>query len=778
MDCPNAGETFESDSRSSVPNRPDERVTQSGAPPQATVREMTRIPPITTTTTSLPPAKTSYALHAFVSVVCAAVILTAFVGGVTWHRNKAKHALDAILSDRDPDSDPRELIVQLEDYVINHPENELTRQAVARIESARLEVDDFDYRQSLRDVDSAGIDLDAANRALTRYVNSHPAGRHVDKAKKRIRRFGEEKDDLAYRETQQGIAKAPQDFEAEKGALETYLATYPDGRHVTEARGRLATLPERAEQARFQQHLHGLDELVVSRRFPEALEQIDRAILDVNAPSRRKELARKADEITSMLEEIDAQTCLHSVENRQGRDALANSCRLFLLCYASSRYHDDVERQLDAIAKFERDEQWQSFAPELIGASPEESLTLLKEYQQSSGDYSPRVMERVASSHALRLCKEIEQSLHGFQLIHAKNGASQLGTNVQKLGKRILFKGVDGKWSHVERDQFTSTATPKLLTDADHLGKNIERRAERDKIDLSLLRRELKQLLKSAATDALRRQHDAIEECLKELLVCMRPQFEMQKRAEPPATARVQIPNVLAYYQTQIESDTSLEHSALALLPEVYEYKLYETLIEIPLTRAVKRSKITASHGSGIAPSPRGEITVEFSAAVTRDSSFHVTQAYQTTIDTLLQSINQRLKVVAVYEIRSETVIRNGIGVKLKTTPAGIVAVGTIPGGPATDSGIETFDRLVRVNDLPLSPDTTLDQIEAMIVNAPASDVVLTLVRSQRRFRVSLTKTEYELERFSWRTTLEVEPSTAFGSLKQQSEWMPIEPPV
>jgi len=171
-------------------------------------------------------------------------------------------------------------------------------------------------------------------------------------------------------------------------------------------------------------------------------------------------------------------------------------------------------------------------------------------------------------------------------------------------------------------------------------------------------------------------------------------------------------------------------------------------------------------------------VVVVFKATVKRDPASSVPRIQHRDIDRLLGSISTGLQVVVEYEIRSETGIRKGLGVVLKRESRGVVVVDIHPGSDADKSGIEAADRLVRVNGVPVSPDATSDQVEAMIANAPARGVELTLARSQRRFRLSIDKMEYNLERFSWRTTHRVIPSTAFGQIVRQSKWSPIEPPA
>jgi carboxyl-terminal processing protease len=71
-----------------------------------------------------------------------------------------------------------------------------------------------------------------------------------------------------------------------------------------------------------------------------------------------------------------------------------------------------------------------------------------------------------------------------------------------------------------------------------------------------------------------------------------------------------------------------------------------------------------------------------------------------------------------------------GIGVTLGKDAEGFPVLLPIPDGPAAKSGIQEGDRLVKVNDLEITPDTTTDQIMAAIRGPVGENVEITIARA------------------------------------------------
>lgn len=726
----------------------------------------------------LPIADKPYPVRAFVVVVVAAVMLTGLLGIVTWQRQKARRTLDAIVASFEAEEDPRKLIGELEKYVRTHADNELTRKARSRLKAARQGLDDFDFRQSLNAGKAAGMDTDAAARAIEQYLKSHPGGAHVDEGKRRLRQIAKDKDDFDYRQARQATAADSQDLDAEKQAMEAYLSAYPEGRHAAEARARLARLPERAAQTRFQEHLRKIDALVAAGQLPDALDQIDAAILETKAASRLDELAHRADKITSALEEIDAQRCRRPVQSGHDRDAQTEACRLFLLCYPDSRHRASVQKRIETIARSIRDEQWRSVESRLVGASFDEALSLLDQYQSSSGDDSSRVRKRVAELYVRRLCRSIERSLAAVHLIRTRDGRLRPGTNIHELGKRILFKSPDGDNLSLDRRDVASVEEPPLRAGAARLSKIVDRMAVRGRIDLRKLETELRNLLQPEIVRYHPLERKALRACLDRVLAASHPRGKTPSGQSQTPPRRDQADDILAFYRRRIESDPSLEKAALGVLPDVYEYHLRDgTTIRVPLIRGVQKPTASVRSETGKSSVFNGHVDLVFKATVSRNPAGGVPRPYHRDIDKLLQSISSKLEVHIDYEIIGRIRRRRDFGIRLKYDSSAIVVAEVPPGSAAEKSDVRAGDRLVRVNGVPVPKGKDLGRVEAMIANAPSEGAHLTLRRAQRRYRVSLDKMEYNVRRFSWRITRRVIPTTAFGAIVQQSEWTPIDPP-
>ncbi len=98
-----------------------------------------------------------------------------------------------------------------------------------------------------------------------------------------------------------------------------------------------------------------------------------------------------------------------------------------------------------------------------------------------------------------------------------------------------------------------------------------------------------------------------------------------------------------------------------------------------------------------------------------------------------------------------------GIGVRLEKDSQGFTLLYPLPDSTALSAGIKDGDRLLAVGDLPITPQTSLDDIQAAIRGPVGQDVSITIGRSPDFAPVGLTvqRAEIPLPSVTWNLTPE-----------------------
>lgn len=223
----------------------------------------------------------------------------------------------------------------------------------------------------------------------------------------------------------------------------------------------------------------------------------------------------------------------------------------------------------------------------------------------------------------------------------------------------------------------------------------------------------------------------------------------------------------------------NIEATARRSLPATFDYRLLgSTVATVPISWSFEN----ATHRDqllGKSKQPfHGRVLIEVKAAVRRDASGPVRDDLKSDIDDELRSISTRLRLNVEFEIEEKSKSIAGLGVEFRDADGGGVIIGrTLPGSDASKLGLESGDRVVRVNATPVPSDTRKDAVEAMIANDAAGRVELTLMRGGRRFRVAVTKATYAVPQYRMRTKVEISPARPFGEPAAASDWTIIDPP-
>lgn len=221
-----------------------------------------------------------------------------------------------------------------------------------------------------------------------------------------------------------------------------------------------------------------------------------------------------------------------------------------------------------------------------------------------------------------------------------------------------------------------------------------------------------------------------------------------------------------------------LEQAVRKRLPGTFDYRLLgSTVATVPILWSIDepthRSRLLSEMGKPF----HGTIHTDMKATVRRDSSASVRDKLKNDIDEELRSISSRLRVSADFEIESRPSPVASVGVDFDDSAIGVVVARVIPGSAAATAGLETGDRIVRVDETPVPRDARKDTVEAMIANASPAGVELTFVRSARRFRVVLPRKTYSVPRYKMRTKVEIAPARPFGEPPHATDWTDVDPP-
>ena len=116
-----------------------------------------------------------------------------------------------------------------------------------------------------------------------------------------------------------------------------------------------------------------------------------------------------------------------------------------------------------------------------------------------------------------------------------------------------------------------------------------------------------------------------------------------------------------------------------------------------------------------------------------------------------------------------------GIGVNLRRNEAGLIVLSPFPEAPAAIAGIEDGDVLVAVDGKPITPETTLDEISALVRGPVDTTVIITIQRGPEEPRdYTLTRQVFEIPSVTGRA-LEQDSTIGLVAVSRFSEKTPIE---
>ncbi|MBI3243810.1 MAG: S41 family peptidase [Chloroflexi bacterium] len=115
-----------------------------------------------------------------------------------------------------------------------------------------------------------------------------------------------------------------------------------------------------------------------------------------------------------------------------------------------------------------------------------------------------------------------------------------------------------------------------------------------------------------------------------------------------------------------------------------------------------------------------------------------------------------------------------GIGVNLRRDEAGVIVISPFPDLPAAVAGIQEGDVLVAIDGQTITPETSLDEVSALIRGPVDTEVTVTIQQSDALRDFKLKRQNFEIPSVTWRA-LEQDSTIGLVSVSRFSDKTPLE---
>jgi len=738
-------------------------------------------------------------LRALAAVAVACIVLTIIVGAVATKRKLARRELTALIETARAKEDPQVVVVALEQYLQSDRSPRLVRLATEELDKARRAVDDRDYQSACALDRGERTNLDRLEAALTAYLDKHPNGAYRPEAEERRLHIPDERDDRAYRRASGNAEAAGDDFGLQEAAWQAYLDAYPHGRHATQARVEIARIPDQADQTRLQEVLGEVEDLVRANRLTDALNHIDVGLTEVRSPVRHERLAQRAGEIEAELETLDAAECLKPADRSAlGRRSKLGQCRLYLLCYPDGARRAEVEEQVRRLLVRERDELLHELRQRLaaLTGDPRAALEALHEFLEHPAAQRADVSRELARYHLELLCQSVADSLREMKVVTLKGGLEIVGEVRPASQGWVQIKprstSVSGpRKSALARDTDVVIADPPLLEECPRLRQRVLAMLADSDVDNANVAQEIRVARDLARGDEYQPERLAFQACLAGIdPTDDEPRRELAdagyvKRggvytptAELSDVTAADSPHrkTLGYYTTVIQSSAPLQEMR-ELLPDSFDYSFLGTMLSVPIEWQLSQPECQGTLLSGEDDPFHGRVALIYPATATRTSDKDLPGSILGELDKELASRGASTRVEVECEVRASPQHLTGVGIDVHNQGDALLVSHVFPESSAALAGVEPGDRVVLVDGLAVPPDATNESLATMIANAPHVGVKLVFVRNGRRFRLTLERAAYTVQRFEMQMTITARGELVDTEQPRVSEWTTIPPP-
>ena len=282
-------------------------------------------------------------------------------------------------------------------YLERHPNGQHVEKARKAIAALPKLIDERDFQRVIEKYEALKDQPDKAERALLEYLNANKEGGHRDEIQALLSDIPSLKDDLRYRETLKELEALGDKYEAWKPVLNRYLEDYPMGGHTQEALALIQQIPEKIDDRDYEQALKA-EELPFEER-----ERRFSAYLKMHPKGRHVEqIKQQIDQIPIAWAAQLKENLSKLTEEGKWEEAIAQ-CKSYLDLYPSAADSGELGDQLKSFrAKIstlvdEKDYQKATAVQKTAGVSLEQAKNAYEGYlkEHPTGEHTAKAEENI-----------------------------------------------------------------------------------------------------------------------------------------------------------------------------------------------------------------------------------------------------------------------------------------------------------------------------------------------------------------------------------------------
>jgi hypothetical protein len=743
--------------------------------------------------------------------VAVCIILTITIGIVTSKRKSASDELTRRIETAHETKDPEQVIRAMREYLDSNPPEKLALTANEELRKATLEIDDRDYQTAIATDRGEQTDLNQLESTLRGYVEKHADGAHRLEVLERLEQIPARRDDHAFARARTNAAAAGEDLGLREAAWQVYLESFPEGQHAVQARAEIARIPDQIDERRYRSLVAEIEPLVTADRVTEALLRLESGVQGVQSPQRRALIEERVAALEARLEQGDAAVCLEMpATSADERQRAAESCRLYLLCYPRGASRPAIEERLRDLAQIEHTKLLTTLRAKLaeIGDDPLAILAALDEYRRQPAAIEVDIRKDVAVNHLELLDRAVRASLQDMLVITLRDGTTLIGKVTEaspgwvQVKPRAAAADGDAPPSRLVRTSEIDAANPTLPENMKDLRERMRPLLAADPLELGPIIAAVRSLAPPAGDELYRPERLAFQVCVAGLDpsdTAVRDELTTAGYVPHNGVFRAVVSTATSKPTSKPASDSSIAadspHKAAldyfrvycgeriptdvlrARLADSFNYAFLGTQLTIPIEWDLTDPQCQPAIVSNPGDPFQATLVYTFPARSRRTSDNTLPTSILAELSRELARLNQATRIQITYEIKIKIERLTGVGIETRPRDDDLIVNRVFPGSSAARAGVELGDRIALVNGRPL-PDIAADDALALaIANSPPGGIEFTFIRAGRRFRLTLERGDYSVDKCRMRSEIETRGPLSKESENTISEWIDVPAP-